>query len=76
MRVPSSFNRGEKNNLVLLDSYKNQARKTKRFEKFPAKISLPSGWREEIFSSPTLDSIETPGHPEKKKKRIERRKNE
>jgi hypothetical protein len=64
-----------KNNHVLSNSYKNQARKPKRFKKLPAKISLPFGWREEIFSSPNLDSVETPGHTKKKKKRIERRKN-
>jgi hypothetical protein len=64
-----------KNKYVLSDSYRNQARKLRRFKKLPAKISLPLGWMEEIFSSLNLDSVETPGHAKKKKKRIERRKN-
>jgi hypothetical protein len=47
---------------------KFEPEKAKRFEKFPAKISLPSRWREEIFSGPKLDSIESSGDRIKRKR--------
>jgi hypothetical protein len=72
-QVPSV--KGTKNNHVLSDSYRDQAGKSKGFEKLAAKISLPFGRREEIFSSPDFDSVETPGNAKKKRRRIERRKN-